>query len=707
MSILNHSFSQIDHVNSFIETNQNSSLELFGTDDIFIHQSGKYIYAFSDTSILKYTIDSIAGEAISVELFKDKLYGINSYASGASEMAHTTDDKFLYILSYNQSAFSIFQVDQITGDCSFVDTVINNSDGIKGINNPQGLSISLDNKYLYVASEKKLITIFEIDPNTGNVNFIESNNHPLLNGVNQIRITPDNQYIYAASNSSSLNIFKRDKGTGLLTFYKQIERDIDNELFFSSISDIAFDSSGYVYITAKNDSSLIVFTIDGDYGNLVKYKRFEEGIDGIFGLDKPIAVEISPDQKYLYVLSNNFFKKTAITVFKWDKNKNLRFVSANVYTSPSDPGMIYNPSNLKISPDSRFLYVSELRNTICEFYKVGLFLNLGGDKQVCEGDTLLLSANDKYQSYEWSTQSNDSAITVTKSSEISLLVTDDYGKIGKDTVQVTFHNLPNIDLGKDTTANFNDTIKLSVTEGYNNYNWSTEDTTNSIKYIANNLFTNDTTFFVEVENQYGCTSLDSIKININKEFINLIDTTITVCDPFEYGDSLYIKSTIIWDTLTSSLNTDSVVVINLSVENPFATLDTNIISVYDTNHIKIYDTTTVTIIDTNHVVVYDTVIVYDTVHTSLEKSHLLPTGNDVLTINPNPTNGYVTLNSKEGLIQYCYLNDNNGVLLKKFDNIENNYCTLNIEQPPGVYLLTSIIRINGDRLKTVSKIIIE
>ncbi len=512
--VINSGHCQINHINSFIETNQNASLELFGTDDLFIPKNGKFIYAFSDTSILKYKIDSNTGEAISVEIFNDELYGINSTNFCSRSIAHTTDDKFLYIAGNCYNAFSIFKVDSNTGNCLFVDTVIDNKNGIKGINAPISLAISTDNKYLYVASADNLITILVIDKSTGNVNYIDSDSLSSIDGINLIKVTPDNQYIYAVSSSnSSLLIFKRDINTGLLTFYKKLEKDADNELLFNGINDIAFDSTGLVYITAQRDSSLVIFKINEDYGELTEYKKFKEGIDGVSGLDNPIAVESGPDQKLIYVVSNNFFVKTAITAFKWDRNKDLNFAGSNIYTSLTDPGMIYNPSNLKISPNSKFLYVSELRNSICEFYKLGAFLNLGDDKDICEGDTAVILPDNSYKSYQWNNSSEDSSLFVTSNSSISLEVIDEFGKIGRDTVNVTFHEYPLIELGEDTTVYFGDTLKLSVNEGLDGYLWNTGETTNQLFFIADSI-EKDTLFSVAAYNEFGCSSADTIGITI-------------------------------------------------------------------------------------------------------------------------------------------------------------------------------------------------
>lgn len=55
----------------------------------------------------------------------------------------------------------------------------------------------------------------------------------------------------------------------------------------------------------------------------------------------------------------------------------------------------------------------------------------------CDGDTLILSAQDGYSSYQWSTGDTVKTITVTSSQNITLTVTDQFGCVGKTQLQTT------------------------------------------------------------------------------------------------------------------------------------------------------------------------------------------------------------------------------------------------------------------------------
>lgn len=532
--ISNFGFSQLDYVDSFIEVNRENSLELFGTDDLYITNNGSFIYAFSDTSILRYQRDTISGKAISVKLFNDRLYGINSTSFCHRAYAVTSDERFLYLAGNCYNAISIFQLDPTTGDCFFIDTVVNNHEGVVGLDMPYKLSISDDNKFLYVAAlGDNQITIFSINQEDGTLSYQGANKHSALENINLVKTTPDNEFLYATSSTdSALIIFRRDVENGLLTFQKKINRNIDNQYFFKGISDIDFDLDGHVFITAKSDSALNVFKIHASYDSLILKKSFREGSDNVYGLDQPIAVKVSPNQKFVYVLSVNLFVSRALAEFELINNE-IQFNGA-------EHGELNYPSSIKISQDSRFLYIAEMTSSICKIFKPLFLLDLGEDKELCTGETITLHTDEKYASYKWSNQSNDTAIVVSSTDTISLEVIDKYGKTGIDTIIITFLESPQIDLGADTTLNSDDTIVLTVDTGYETYLWNAGSTSNSISIFADSIV-NDTIISVIVTSENGCSAQDSILITIyNPTFISDINETDLIIYPNPFYNTITI-----------------------------------------------------------------------------------------------------------------------------------------------------------------------
>ena len=129
-------------------------------------------------------------------------------------------------------------------------------------------------------------------------------------------------------------------------------------------------------------------------------------------------------------------------------------------------------------------------------------VELGADLEFCDLDSLVLGIAGSYSSWNWSTGSTDSSLTVFTSGDYSLTVTDAQGCSGSDTIMVTVHPLPVVDLGPDSSLCAGDSMVLNA--GYFvSYNWSTGDTTSSIRVKEANLY------LVEVTDANDCSNFSN------------------------------------------------------------------------------------------------------------------------------------------------------------------------------------------------------
>jgi len=282
-----------------------------------------------------------------------------------------------------------------------------------------------------------------------------------------------------------------------------------------------------------------VFNIYATYDSLILEKSFREGINGVYGLDQPIALKVSPSQRLIYVISRNAFVSRAITEFELNDD-DVQFYGAVIHNVPICYGELSYPCNIKISQDSRFIYIAEQSNSICQFYKPSFILDLGDDIDLCDGDTVTLQTDETYSSYRWSNQSTDTEIVVSSSDTISLEVVDKYGRTGSDTIIITFFDKPYVDLGVDTTITINDTLVLTVDEGYETYLWNTGSSSNSISFCTESVI-QDTIFSVMVINEHGCSAVDSIIVStINLTFISNFKETDLIIYPNPFNNRITI-----------------------------------------------------------------------------------------------------------------------------------------------------------------------
>lgn len=583
LSLLSHlAHSQINYKDSFNNINNESSLSLFGTGDIYMSQNGLYLYAFSDDLIIKYDIDLNTGRAISVSTFPDKIGDPNSSSMSSRNIAYSENDKYLFIASGPKNMISAFEINQKNGDCIHIETI--NNDNVPNIDDPTSLSVSKDNKYLYVlADNKDQISIFQINID-GKLNYIGNISDETLVKANRIEVTPDNNFIYATSTyDTKITIFSVNNSDGSLKFHKQIKRDESNDILIDGITDIAFDNNGYVHCISKKDNALVTFKSSNDYGELVQYKTFQNGKNNVVGLERPEAVTVDKNQGNIYVCTSS--RNRNITTYYWDKNNELMYSKPyvlNVYD--------YNISDMKISNNSKFLYGGQYSNSITSFFDLGAFVNLGEDIDACEGNIVRVTPDVEYSTYKWSNGSTEKFVEINQSSTLFLDATDSYGRTGTDTINITFNELPQIYLGEDTTIFYGDSLCISVNTIYKNYLWNNLDSTYQT-CITGDLAKNDSTIWVRVANQFGCYSYDSLNISFIYPEVNLgADTTIFVGDSITFNLS-DIYDNYLWNNgdttnnmtfISGSIEKDTIVYIDVTGKDNWHSSDTISISILNT-----------------------------------------------------------------------------------------------------------------------------
>ncbi len=143
--------------------------------------------------------------------------------------------------------------------------------------------------------------------------------------------------------------------------------------------------------------------------------------------------------------------------------------------------------------------------------------DLGGDLQACEGDTLLLIGPAGYESYNWSTGEQTDTIQIRQSQQnIVLTVGDQIGCSISDTIQVTFHPYPVVDLGEDLAICSTEPIQLSGGNG-DHYLWNTGAISQSIETMTSGLYQ------IEITSS-GCSAVDSMNLVFRNPDLTVIDS---------------------------------------------------------------------------------------------------------------------------------------------------------------------------------------
>lgn len=133
----------------------------------------------------------------------------------------------------------------------------------------------------------------------------------------------------------------------------------------------------------------------------------------------------------------------------------------------------------------------------------------------------------------------------------------------KDSVSkfVSVNNIPEINLGIDTSICNGDSIILDAGSGYYQYQWHNGDTSQFFKVIT------DGTFWVKVTNNDLCCNYDTININTHPVSNIINDTTICDGDSIYFGGEYYSNPGTYYDSLVNTFGCDSIITCNLSVND--------------------------------------------------------------------------------------------------------------------------------------------
>ncbi len=128
-------------------------------------------------------------------------------------------------------------------------------------------------------------------------------------------------------------------------------------------------------------------------------------------------------------------------------------------------------------------------------------LTTNGPTSLCQGENVTVQAPTGYAKYLWSTGDTTETITVAKSGNYSVLVTNAAGCVGSsDTVAVVIHDAPKpkITANGETSLCFGHTVELSAPEGFTQYLWNTGETTPTITVTQTGRYS------VAVTDSNGC-----------------------------------------------------------------------------------------------------------------------------------------------------------------------------------------------------------
>ncbi|MBC8045914.1 MAG: T9SS type A sorting domain-containing protein [Fimbriimonadaceae bacterium] len=172
-----------------------------------------------------------------------------------------------------------------------------------------------------------------------------------------------------------------------------------------------------------------------------------------------------------------------------------------------------------------FLTAEGCDSTIITYLEIGdPVLDLGEDIETCDGDTIILDAENEGAIYEWNTDETTQTIAVTEQGNYAVQVFYSSGCVVNDTIFIAFNNIPNVNIGGDLQLCAGDSLLINAGNPGETYLWSTGETTQKI-------WVNDGgSYSVIVTNSDGCSNYDTIEITLNVLPVVELPDSISACE---------------------------------------------------------------------------------------------------------------------------------------------------------------------------------
>ena len=151
-------------------------------------------------------------------------------------------------------------------------------------------------------------------------------------------------------------------------------------------------------------------------------------------------------------------------------------------------------------------------------------VNIGVDTSICDGQSVTLDAKNPDLYYTWNTGDKDQVLIATQSGTYGVVVEDEFGCLGSDSLLLTVNPMPIANLGNDTAICIGESVVLNADNDGFNFNWNTGE---SIQEITIN---SSGTYEVIVSDEIGCADTSKMNLQVNElPIVNLGDDTV-ICE---------------------------------------------------------------------------------------------------------------------------------------------------------------------------------
>ena len=249
------------------------------------------------------------------------------------------------------------------GALTFSHLIADGSNGIDRLGGVRDIVLSEDGGSLYAVSyNDDALLFFTRVPLSGELHCtnVYRNGDGGIEGLSapkEIVISSDDKNVYMTGyGGNSIVAFSRDVVSGELSFQGFFQDGIDGVNGLEGARGIALSADGLnLYVTGFKDNGIAIFNRDLDTGELSFVSSLHNNLDGLTGMEGPKGVVVSPDGRHVYVAG---WTSDSLCVFSRDSQNGMLVHTATLYDEMNGIDSLNGAQGLAIPQDGKQVLVA-------------------------------------------------------------------------------------------------------------------------------------------------------------------------------------------------------------------------------------------------------------------------------------------------------------------------------------------------------------
>ena len=266
---------------------------LDGVNDLAVSPDGKHIYVvgYDDDAVSWYERNASTGALTYLGMLKDGVGGVDGL-NGARGVTLSADGSHAYVTGFDDDAVSWYERNASTGVLTFVGLLKDGVGGVDGLNEANGVTISLDGEHAYVTgSEDDAVSWFDRNVTTGALSYGGTLKDGVsgVDGLDEalgIELSVDGKNLYVSGRyDDAVSWFERNASSGALSYGGMLKDGIGGVDGLNGTCAVSISLDGKnAYVTGRYDNALSWFDRNGSTGVLTYGGTLKDGVGGVDGL---------------------------------------------------------------------------------------------------------------------------------------------------------------------------------------------------------------------------------------------------------------------------------------------------------------------------------------------------------------------------------------------------------------------------------------